>query len=120
MSHSIHLLIYLYEIPHLPPNRGFDLNALAKQLDQILELLVTVFEAMTKNQPADDVGDNVVEEEVRGEWFTCTNLPGDLMQKWRILCKTLDFCVAALVAFTFVAAENVGAVRELINDDRFK
>lgn len=30
---------------------------------------------MTENKRADDVGDDVVEEEVRGEWFTCTNLP---------------------------------------------
>lgn len=35
---------------------------------------------MTKNQRADDVGDDVVEDEVRSEWFTCTNLAQDLMQ----------------------------------------
>lgn len=42
------------------------------------------------------------------------------MSKWQILCKTLDFCVPALVPFTFVATENVGAVCELISDDRFE
>lgn len=40
-----------------------------------------------------------------------------LIWKWQILCKTL---VPALVAFTFVATENVGAVCELISDDRFE
>lgn len=75
---------------------------------------------MTENQRADDVGDHVVEEEVRGEWFTCTNLPADLMRKWQILCKALDFRVAVLVAFTFVATENLGAVCKLISDDRFE
>lgn len=43
-----------------------------------------------------------------------------LMWKWQILCKTLDFRVLSLVTFTFVATENVGAVCELIGDDRFE
>lgn len=43
-----------------------------------------------------------------------------LMWKRQILCKTLDFRVPALVAFTFVATENVGTVCELISDDRFE
>lgn len=43
-----------------------------------------------------------------------------LMSKWQILWKTLDFCVPALVPFTFVTTENVGAVCELISDDRFE
>lgn len=37
-----------------------------------------------------------------------------------ILYSTRHLCTAMLVWFTFVAPENVGAVCELIDNDRFK
>lgn len=71
LSFSPSSLLCLCECPYLGPNRGFDLHGLVKQVDQIHEPLVVVFKAMTENQRADDVGDDVVDDEVRGQGFTC-------------------------------------------------
>lgn len=58
-------LIVLY----LCPDRGFNLNTWVEHRQQSSKVFIVVLEAMTKNQVADDVGDDVVEDEVRGEWF---------------------------------------------------
>lgn len=74
---------------------------------------------MTKNQRADDVGDNVVEDEVRGERFTCMNVTQDLMQNCRFW-TAFKIYVNMPVLSTFVATEDFGAVCELIDNDRFE
>lgn len=70
------------------PNGAFNLKTFAKQLHQSLELLIAVFKAMTKNQEADDVRDNVVHDEVWTEWLTFT-----IKQKIRCRLYICDFCI---------------------------
>lgn len=57
---------------YLSPNGSFQFKSIAKPLHQFEELLVTVFKAMTKNQGADDVGDNIVDDEVWIKGLTST------------------------------------------------
>lgn len=74
-----------FKMTYLCPNGAFNLEAFVKQLQQFHELLITVLKAMTKNQGADDIGDNVVDDAVWIEWLT-SNIKQKIRCKLCILC----------------------------------
>lgn len=58
---------------YLCTNGGFDPETTAKRAHQFFETFVAVFKSMTEHQGADDVGDDVVEHEMRskGPAYSC-------------------------------------------------
>lgn len=109
--------INIFKIIYLRPKGDFKLETLFKPPYQSHEPLISVFKAVTKNQGADDVGDDVADDFLWIEWLGST-----IKQRFR--CHLCNFdCVSfryGHALFTFEATEVFGAKCKFVQDDRFE
>lgn len=101
-------------------NGGFDPETTAKRVHQFFEIFVTVFKSMTKHQGADDVGDDVVEHEMRskGSAYSCKQKKNHLI---RILAVIPHYqCVSLRSVLAFEISKAFGAVCVFLQYDRLQ
>lgn len=107
----------IFKIIYLCPKGGFKLETLIKPPYQSHEPLISVLKAVTKNQGADDVGDDVADDFLWIEWLTSTS-------KQRFRCHLCNFACVSFryghALFTFEATEVFRAKCEFVQDDRFE
>lgn len=71
MKHNANAKLYIKRLGllYLRPDRNFNLKTWVEHGEQFPKVFVVVLETMSENQVADDVGNDVVEDEVRAEAF---------------------------------------------------
>lgn len=109
-----------FKMPYLRPEGDFQLETFFKQLDQFNEFLIAVVKATTKNQVADNVGDNVVDDELWIKWLSCTDKQIIRYKTGCVFVYHSYSCSTVISLYTFKAIKAFCTMIKFIQDNRFK